>query len=308
MSYYSLFNTISIGGIFSLLALGLYISFRVVRFPDLTCDGSYALGACTTAALLHCGLPAFWSVVMGMTAGFVAGFLTGTMYSKLRFPHVVSGIIVMTAAYSINLITMGVPNLSIKVEMSLFSPLEAWLRRSQDADSLLPSLTYASLILFFGAIAYLIIWRFLICEYGLRLRCVGIDARMAERNGIKTALYIPLALGLANALVGLAGGLFAHYQRFADVNMGFGIIMVGLASVFLGQAFETIGIRRPFPGIGLQMVSVFIGALVYRILVSTAYDLGLPTSVFNLVTAGLVFLALLSPGIRTQWVKTFTRE
>lgn len=308
MSYYALFNTISIGAIFSLLALGLYISFRVVRFPDLTCDGSYALGACTTAALLQSGLPAFWTVVVGMSAGFVAGFLTGTMYARLKFPHVVSGIIVMTAAYSINLVTMGVPNLSIKMEMSIFSSLEAWVRQTQDMDSLLPLMTYASLILIFGAIAYLIIWRFLISEVGLRLRCVGIDAKMAEKNGIKTALYIPVALGLANALVGLAGGLFAHYQRFADVNMGFGIIMVGLASVFLGQAFESIGLRRPFPGIGRQMVCVFLGTIIYRMLVSVAYDLGLPTSVFNLVTAGLVFMALLSPGIRLQWVRTFARE
>ncbi|MDH4201521.1 MAG: hypothetical protein OEV87_01330, partial [Phycisphaerae bacterium] len=152
-------------------------------------------------------------------------------------------------------------------------------------------------------------WRFLISEIGLCWRCVGIDSNLASSQGINVEISIPLALGLANSLISLAGGLLAHYQRFADVNMGIGIIMVGLASVFIGQSFEVFFKKRHhYCKIGAQVFCVLIGSILYRIIITMAYELGLPTSVFNLVTASLVFLALLSPAMRKNWTTVFSRK
>lgn len=308
MSQYALANALTIGAIFSLMALGLYIAFRVIRFPDLTCDGSYALGACSTAAVIHAGYSVSWTPVVAIMVGFTAGALTGVMYSKLKFPHVVSGIIIMTAAYSVNLLIMGVPNLSISAESSFFGVVEhLFATEGNHSRSFLQTFSQPFVGLFFVGIIYLGVLHFLNSEIGLRWRCVGVDSRLAERNGINTEVFVPIALGVANALIALAGSMFAHFQRFADVNMGVGIIMAGLASVFLGQAFESIGLKTTYPGIFRQIICVLVGSIAYRLVVTYAYEMGLPTNLFSLTTSLLVFLALLSPGIRQTWVKTFTR-
>lgn len=307
MSLYSFINALTIGSIFALMALGLFISFRIARFPDLTCDGSYALGACATASLIHSGVSPLWTPAISLLVGFIAGFITGTMYSRLKFPHVVSGIIVMTAAYSINLLLMGVPNLSIRVEQSISGIIGGYWKPNFFGESVSHNLGFVVLMVILVITIFILTWRFLSSEIGLQWRCVGIDQQLAQRNGINTAVVIPVILGCANAVIALAGSFFVHYQRFADVNMGVGIIMVGLASVFMGQAFETIWQRRSLVSMGLKFTSVFLAAILYRLLVTEAYEIGLPTSLFNLVTAGLVFLALLSPGIRSTWIRTFSR-
>lgn len=308
MSLYAFWNSVSISAIFSLLALGVYLSFRIMRFPDLTCDGSYALGACSSAALVRAGFPAYCTPVAAFAIGFVAGWMTGAMYTKLKFPAVVAGIIMMTAAYSLDLLMMRVPNRSIEVDQTLYASIERWVRQATMSEWSIRTLVYPMLFVSIAGIAYLIWWGFLRSEMGLRWRCVGVSSQIASRNGINVDATLPIALGFANGLIAIAGSLFAHFQRFADVNMGVGIIMVGLASVFLGQALESIHLSTPLPSLARQVLFVFIGTAVYRFVVAYAYELGFPTSVFNLVTSGFVFLALLLPSSRTVLTQAFTRK
>jgi putative ABC transport system permease protein len=309
MTAYALSNAVCIGAIFSLLALGIYLAFRVARFPDLTCDGTYALGACLSARLVTMGMPSLMTLSFAVIAGFAAGFFTGAMHTKLGYPAVVAGIITMTAAYSVNLLLMGgTPNVPVPVEDSLFAFFELTIR--EEPNSHLRSLAllgYPVVLLAASILIFCVVWRFLVSLAGLRWRATGIDEDVAQRNGINTYLVIPTMLGVANGLISLAGAIFAHYQRFADVNMGVGILIVGLASVFIGQALESWHRTSLIVELKTQLVWVLAGSLLYRILLSVAYTLGLPTSCVNLVTAGLVFIALLSPRARNTLTQAFTR-
>jgi putative ABC transport system permease protein len=303
-------NALALGALFSLMAAGLYLSFRIVRFPDLTCDGSYSLGACTTAALVSSGFSATLTIPVSAVMGFLAGVVTGWMYTKLRFPPVICGILTMTASYSVNLIIMGGrPNLPIRVSQSLFAVIEQSIRGTDDSSVRnILFLAYPLLLIVFSALTYFGM-RFLLASYtGLKWRALGINSNTASRNGVNVTFHLPLALGTANGLIGLAGGLMIHHQRFADINMGNGILMVGLASLFMGQACEQFQRKLYRLRVGWQMFWVFLCSFLYHLIVSTAYDIGLPTTYFNLLTAGLVFLALLSPATRGAWLKTFGRS
>ena len=167
---------------------------------------------------------------------------------------------------------------------------------------------YPLLLIAVSALIYKGMCRLFVSDIGLKWRALGINTSTARRNGVDTSFHLPLALGTANGAISLAGALAVHHQRFADLNMGTGIIMVGLASLFMGQACEAIHRKSHLAHVGAQMAWVFVCSLLYQLIVSLAYDFGLPTSYFNLVTAGLVFLALLSPAIRGAWIQAFTRK
>ena len=300
MSQYSLISAFSIGAIYAVVSLGLYISFRVLRFADLTADGSYSLGACITAVLVLHGVSPGWTIFAASSAGFIAGFCTGMMHSRFGFPQVICGIIMMTAAYSINATAMRAPNLSIPLEDSVFGSIELWIRDSPTlALASQRTVVYPVLLATFALSLYLIAWRFFVSQIGLQWRCAGISAELAERNSISVKRVIPIGIGIGNAIIGLGGGMTAHFQRFSDVNMGVGILMVGLAAVFMGQAGESLlGEHRANHTVGVQLSCLFVATFVYRLLIALAYEIGLPASLFHLTTAILVFIALLVPNFR----------
>ena len=309
MSVFAIGNALAVGAIFSLIALGSFLAFRILRFPDLTCDGAYSLGACSAAVLTATTAGRAFALPAAFVVGAAAGLATALMYTRLRFPPIVAGILVVAASYSVNLFQMGAPNRPIEVENTIFASLDRWVAAGDGVAAKMAYryAVYPACLLAVSAFAFLVIWRLLVSEIGLRVRCVGAHTRLAPRLGINVERSTLVTLALANGTIGLAGGLFSQYQRFADVNMGTGIVMGALASVFLGQAFEGLGRTKPI-GLARQLTGVFAGALLYRLLVSFAYDLGLPTSAYNLLTATLVFVALLFPRIRTTWVEAFQRK
>jgi putative tryptophan/tyrosine transport system permease protein len=268
------------GLLYALVGLGVYLSFRVLDFPDLTVDGSFPLGAAVTAVLITQGLPPAMATVAGALAGAFAGTLTALLHVQLKILNLLASILVMIALYSINLRVMGRPNLALLGEKTLFSSLTGpWDR---------------TLVL--GAIALgtkLLLDLFFRTELGLALRATGANPTMARAQGINTGAMIILGMALSNGLVGLAGGLFAQVAGFADAGLGVGTIVFGLAAVIVG---ETLG--RGWIG---ATGSAIVGSLAYQTAITAALNsrpLGLQPQDLNLITAVIVTIALVLPNLR----------
>ena len=233
MSQIALLGAIEVGLLFALVALGVYLSFRVLQFPDLTVDGSFPLGAAVCASLIVVDVDPYLATFIAALAGACAGMVTAWLNVRLKILHLLASILTMIALYSINLRIMGRPNVALLGENTVFSPLE-------NLD--MPS--YVALPI---ALAVLVIvvklaldW-FLNSEVGLAMRATGVNPRMARAQGINTDRYILGGMALSNALVAVAGALFAQSQGAADVTLGVGVIVVGLAAVIGGEALIKIG-------------------------------------------------------------------
>jgi putative tryptophan/tyrosine transport system permease protein len=268
------------GLLYSLVGLGVYLSFRVLDFPDLTVDGSFPLGAAVTAVLISQGMPPAIATFAGALAGALAGTVTALLHVQLKILNLLASILVMIALYSINLRVMGRPNLALLGEKTLFSSLTGpWDR----------TLLLGAIVI---AIKFLLD-RFLRTDLGLALRATGANPTMARAQGINTGAMIILGMALSNGLVGLAGGLFAQVAGFADAGLGVGTIVFGLAAVIVG---ETLGGRW----IGATG-SAIVGSLVYQTAITAALNsrpLGLQPQDLNLITAIIVTIALVLPNLR----------
>lgn len=292
MSQIAFLGAIEVGLLFALVALGVYISFRILQFPDLTVDGSFPLGAAVSAILIVSGVDAFLSVFAAALAGAMAGIVTAWLNVRLKILHLLASILTMIALYSINLRIMGRPNIALLGENTVFSPLE-------NLD--MPSYVAVPIAL---AIMVLVVkicldW-FLNSEIGLAMRATGENPRMARAQGINTDRYILGGMALSNALVAVAGALFAQSQGAADVTLGVGVIVVGLAAVIGGEALlNTRTVWR-------ATFACVVGSIVYRLAVAGALNadmLGLKAQDLNLITAVLVTLAMVLPGIRMPFRK-----
>jgi putative tryptophan/tyrosine transport system permease protein len=268
------------GLLYSLVGLGVYLSFRVLDFPDLTVDGSFPLGAAVTAVLISQGMPPAIATFAGALAGALAGTVTALLHVQLKILNLLASILVMIALYSINLRVMGRPNLALLGEKTLFSSLTGpWDR----------TLLLGAIVI---AIKFLLD-RFLRTDLGLALRATGANPTMARAQGINTGAMIILGMALSNGLVGLAGGLFAQVAGFADAGLGVGTIVFGLAAVIVG---ETLGGRW----IGATG-SAIVGSLAYQTAITAALNsrpLGLQPQDLNLITAIIVTIALVLPNLR----------
>jgi putative tryptophan/tyrosine transport system permease protein len=268
------------GLLYALVGLGVYLSFRVLDFPDLTVDGSFPLGAAVTAVLITQGMPPAIATFAGALAGALAGTLTALLHVQLKILNLLASILVMIALYSINLRVMGRPNLALLGEKTLFSSLTGpWDR----------TLLLGAIVI---AIKFLLD-RFLRTDLGLALRATGANPTMARAQGINTGAMIILGMALSNGLVGLAGGLFAQVAGFADAGLGVGTIVFGLAAVIVG---ETLG--RGWIG---ATGSAIVGSLAYQTAITTALNsrpLGLQPQDLNLITAMIVTIALVLPNLR----------
>ena len=289
MSLFSLLGAIEIGLIFALVALGVYISFRLLRFPDLTVDGSFPLGGAVCAVMIVAGFNP-WIATLGATlAGAAAGLVTGWLNVKLKIMDLLASILMMTALYSINLRVMNGPNVPLIAEPTLFTQLQP--------DSMADYVLRPLVLLVIVVLAKLLLDWFFATERGLAIRATGSNARMARAQGINTGAMVLLGMAISNGLVGLAGALFVQTQGGADISMGIGTIVIGLAAVIVGESI------LPSRRIIWATLAVVLGAIVYRFFIAAALNsdfIGLKAQDLNLITAVLVTLALVLPQLKRK--------
>lgn len=302
--FISLFGAVESGIIYAIMALGVYLSFRILNFPDLTVDGSFVTGAAVAAIAIMNGVPPVIATLLAAVAGFVAGCMTGLLHTKGKINALLSGILMMIALYSINLRIMGQPNTSLRNESTIWSQLRSvWEGTGIDSflnglltplglDRLPPTWAIVFAMILVIIIIKLLTDYYLKTEVGLALRATGDNQRMIRSFSANTDTLIIVGIGLSNALVALSGGMIAQYQGFADIGMGIGLIIIGLASVIIGEAlFGTKTIVR-------TTLAVILGAIVYRIVVTMALRVGfLETGDMKMITAFLVIIALVAPKI-----------
>ncbi|MBT6551749.1 MAG: ABC transporter permease, partial [Gammaproteobacteria bacterium] len=237
MSLIAFLGAIESGLIFALVALGIYLSFRVLEFPDLTVDGSFPLGAAVSATLIVSGWNPWLATGVAILAGAMAGILTGWLNVQLKILNLLASILTMIALYSINLRIMGRPNVALLGEETILTPIENFGNGFDIPFYVSTPIVFVIIVV----ICTLALLKFLNSETGLALRATGANARMARAQGVKTSWMILIGMALSNALVALAGSLFAQSQGSADVTMGVGVIVVGLASVIGGEAIISPG-------------------------------------------------------------------
>jgi len=290
LSLYAFLGTLEIGFIYGLVAMGVYLTFRILDFPDLTVDGSFTLGAAVTATLIVMGINPYLSTLLGALAAACAGIVTAWLNLRFNILHLLASILTMTALYTINLRVMGKPNVALIMEPTMLSPF-----LNLGIPSMYMKVIFVAICAIIGGL--LVAW-FLYTQYGLAMRAVGSNKRMAQANGIVVNEKVYVGLALSNGLVGLAGALFAQTNGFADSTMGIGTIVVGLAAVIVGESlFATRSML-------VIVMSCILGSILYRIAVSMALNtdfLGFQSSDVNLLTAVLVALALVFPKLRSEW-------
>lgn len=299
LSQIAFFGAVETGLIYGLVAFGIYISFRVLDFPDLTVDGSFPLGAAVAAVLIISGWNPWLATGMAILAGMAAGAVTALLNVKLGILNLLASILTMIALYSVNLRVMGGPNVPLLMQDTVVT----WW------DNLLPDEYYflAPVALFsvVTAVVLVLLWRFMKSEVGLSMRATGANPRMARAQGIATGAMVVLGVAVSNGLVGLAGALVAQSQGAADVTMGVGVIVIGLASLIGGEALisPTTVLRA--------LIACVIGAIIYRLAIAFALNadvLGLGAQDLNLITAVLVTLAIVLPGFRNTIRARLTRN
>ena len=290
MTLIAFLGSLEIGLIFALVALGVYISFRIINFPDLTVDGSFPLGGAVAATLLAGGWNPFVATVVAFAAGAFAGLITGWLHVKLKIMQLLAGILVMIALYSVILRVMGKPNEPLLDTPTIFTMLSF-------AGLPGPWVTPVILLVIALLVKLALDW-FFASEVGLAMRATGGNARMARSLGVSTDRLSLIALALSNGIVALGGALFAQSQGGADVSMGIGTIVIGLAAVIIG---ETI---LPGRSIAIATLGCIVGAVLYRLLIALGLNsdfIGLKAQDLNLVTAVLVTIALVMPALKRRF-------
>ncbi len=291
-----LVGALTIGLILSLLALGVYISFRVFSFPDITADGSITLGAAVAAVAAVGGVNPWLAIGVVFLAGMAAGAATGLLHAKFGIHGLLSGILVMTALYSINLHVMGKSNVPLLDNPRTLFAVFAWAKTMPrweifgweldpwDAWQLAGSLAIV-------AIVSLAVYFFFRTELGTAMRATGDNPDMIRSLGVNVGNMIILGLAVSNGLIALSGALLAQSQGFADVQMGIGMVVWGLASVIIGEALVGRG------GLGLTIVGAVMGSVLFRLLLAIALRWGLNPNDLKLVTSVFVFAALVLPAL-----------
>jgi putative ABC transport system permease protein len=300
VTLYAFSGAIEQGLVYGIMALGVYITFRVLDFPDLTVDGSLPLGAAVCSVCIVSGWPPFLALLPAMGAGFLAGMVTGLLTTKLRILHLLASILTMTALYSINIRVMGGrPNIALLGRPTVFDSL-AGLGLPPYLTSNLVFLVVVILII--GGLIWLIR-----TEFGQALLATGDNPRMITSLGVNTHFTIVLGVGLSNSLAALSGALVAQNQGAADVSMGVGTIVAGLASIVVGETL--LNSRK----IQVRVLAVLLGSITYRVAIALALSLKIKTFSFtpsdlNLITAALVALALVMPRLKAALAESGRRR
>lgn len=276
--------TLEQGFAYALVALGIALTFRVLAFPDLTVDGSFPLGGAVGARLIVAGLNPILAAIAAIIAGFSAGCLTGLLNTRLKINSLLAGILMMTILYSVNLRIMGRANIQLLYIPTIFTPME-----NMTISRFIPVIIFFFLV---AMVFKVIIDFFLHTEYGLALRATGDNEQMIRSLGVNTDNATILGLGISNGLVALSGALISQDQGFADVGMGIGMIVAGLASIITGEA-----LIKPHTVFRLTSAAVF-GSVLYRFIIALGLRLGLAPTDLKMATGLMVIIALGIPSIR----------
>ncbi len=306
-----LIGALTLGLMLSLLALGVYVSFRIFNIPDMTAEGSVTLGASVVAALMVHGVNAFVATGVATLAGCAAGAITGVLATRCKINTLLSGILVMTGLYSVNLRVMGksnVPLLEVKTLANFAENLgvrlfggtgdlnvAGWSVGTRDASILL-------CVFAFVVVVCLLLYFFFCTDLGTAMRATGDNPAMICALGVSVDAATIFGLAVSNGLIALCGALIAQYQGFADVQMGIGIVVLGIASVIIGEAL--VGSRS----VGLLITGTVIGSLVFRLLVAIALRWGLNPNDLKIVTALFVFVALVMPNLGRKYQSSRARS
>lgn len=274
-------GAISLGLLWAIMTIGVYITYRVLNIADLSVEGSITMGAAIAARALIDGANPYLSILLALIGGMLAGLATGLLHTKLKIPALLSGILTMIALYSVNLRIMGTSNLSLLRADTVYIPFMAMgLNRNNAAIAvglICVSVLVALLYWFFGT------------EVGCAIRATGNNPNMVRAQGINTNVTIVLGLVISNGLVAVSGALIAQSQRFADIQMGTGSIVIGLASVIIGEVlFSKNSFLR-------RLISLVLGAVIYRMIIAFVLKLGMPANDLKLFTAITVAFALALP-------------
>lgn len=282
-----LIPTIAQGLLWALMALGVYVTFRVLDIADLTVEGSFPLGAATAAAMLAAGYGPVSSMAAACITGMLSGVVTGILHTKMKIPALLAGILTMIALYSVNLRIMGKANLSLLGVDTGFKIVKALLELTTAQTTLLVGLVVTVLVV-------LLLYWFFGTEIGSAIRATGYNQQMIRAQGVDTDITIILGLLLSNGLVAVSGALVAQSNGFADVGMGTGTIVIGLASVIIGEVlFGTRSFKN-------CLISVVLGSIVYRIVIAAVLAMGMPPNDLKLFTSVLVALALSMPLLKAK--------
>jgi putative ABC transport system permease protein len=291
MTVYAALGAIEQGLVYGIMVIGVYLTFRILDFPDLTVDGSLPLGASISAVAITNGINPYFSLILALMGGCLAGMITAILNTKFKILHLLASILTMIALYSINIRIMGGPNIALLGSPTVFDAVIVWGVPGQYAGMLI-------FAVFAFCVAGFIVW-FLKTELGMAILATGDNPKMITSLGVNTHAVIILGVGLSNGLVALSGALIAQNQGAADVGMGIGTIIAGLASVIIGETiFGDTNIARAF-------IAALLGSVVYRLAIALALglefgDFSFNPSDLNLITSVLVIIALIAPNIKKK--------
>ncbi|MCQ2241038.1 ABC transporter permease subunit [Treponema sp.] len=293
----AMLGAVSQGILWGIMALGVYITFKILDFADMTVDGSFALGGCTCALLIVSGVNPLIAVLVATVAGSLAGLITGFLTTKLKIPGILAGILVQLALYSINLHVLGGPNQPLS---RANKTVVNWVNNALNLGDLFPvsATSIASLIVgvIYTAVIIAILYWFFGTEIGSAIRATGDNGAMSRAQGINTDSMQILALMIANGLVALSGALVMQQQRFGDVSMGIGTIVIGLASIIIGEVI----FGKKF-GFWWCLLGVVFGSIIYRVIIAIVLQMGMKTQDLKLLSAVVVAIALSVPVIKQKF-------
>ncbi|MFD1671852.1 ABC transporter permease [Agrilactobacillus yilanensis] len=279
-------SAIGQGLLYGILGIGLFLSFRILRFPDMTIEGSFPLGAAVCVTAIVNGVPPIVATLLAFVAGGLAGLATGLLYTKGKIPVLLAGILVMTAIYSINLRVMGKSNVSLLNTKNLFT--------SEAFNNLPPYFNSVLIGIVVVIITFIILTYFLQTDLGQAFIATGDNEAMAKSLGIKTDRMKIIGLVVSNGFVGLSGGLLAQNNGYADVNMGLGVIVIGLAAVVIGEVvYGELTMSQ-------RLIAVIFGSILYRIVILLVLQLGFNTNDLKLISAIILALALMLPALKEK--------
>jgi putative ABC transport system permease protein len=296
------------GLFWAILAFGIYITFRILNFADMTCEGSFATGG-SVCALLVAGFNwnPFLSLIVATLAGMAAGAITGLLHTKLKIPSILAGILTMISLYSINLRIMGQSNTPfLRDKRTIITMIKDLLPPAKELgmkDSTLQILVVIVLGVLFSALMIVFLYWFFGTEIGCAIRATGNNEAMVRAQGGNTNKYIIIGLVVSNGLIALSGALVAQSQGYADVTMGVGAIVIGLASIIIGEV-----IFHKKISFAHKLIAIIVGSIIYRIIIAIVLYIGLDTSDLKLLTAIVVAMALSIPVLRKKKVVVIQEE
>jgi putative ABC transport system permease protein len=290
MMFYGFWRTVPIsleqGLAYALVALGIVISFRILAFPDLTVDGSFALGGAVVARLISEGVPPLYGILLAAICGFLAGCCTGFLNTRLKINSLLAGILMMTMLYSVNLRIMGRSNIQLLTVDTILTPLE-----NLHVSRFIPIITFFFLVTF---VIKFLTDMFFHTQIGFAMRATGDNEQMIRTLGVNTDHMTVLGLGISNGFVALSGALVAQDQGFADIGMGIGMIVAGLAAIIIG---ETLIGKSSVQRMTLAAVA---GSIIYKFIIALGLRLGLAPTDLKLATGAMVILALGFPALKKK--------